>query len=93
MSDKTIPDVNDGFGNRAPASREYTVPREDPNSIIFVTLPGQTIIGPVLQAHILQYLGISGIEIQIPSTTTKNLNLLGGDMPRDKPLRGRVTSQ
>ena len=93
MSDKTIPDVDEGFGDRAPACREYTVPREDPNSIIFVTLPGQTIIGPVLQAHTIRYLGISRTEFRIPSTTTKYLNLLGGGMPRDKPLRGRVTSQ
>ena len=29
-------------------------------------IPGQTIIGAVLQEHILRYLGINGIEIQIP---------------------------
>ena len=30
------------------------------------------LIGPVLQVHIIQHLGINGIEIQIPSTTTQN---------------------
>ena len=29
-------------------------------------------IGPVLQVHIIQFLGTHGIEIQIPSTTTPN---------------------
>ena len=30
MSYKTIPDVDDGFGDRTSACREYTLPREDP---------------------------------------------------------------
>ena len=77
MSYKTIPDVDDGFGDRTPACREYTLPREDSDSRIYATIPGQTIIGPVLQVHIIQYLGINGIEIQIPSTTTK-IELLAG---------------
>ena len=93
MSDKSVPDVDDGFGVRAPACREYTLPREDQSSRFYATIPGQTIIGPLLQAHIIRYLGISRTDFRIPSTTTKYLNLLGGGMPRDKPLRGRVTSQ
>ena len=73
MSYKTFPDVDDGFGDRTPACREYTLPREDQNSGIYATSAGQTTIGPVLQAHIFRYLGMSGIEVQIRSTTTKNL--------------------
>ena len=71
MSYKTIPDVDDGFGDRTPACREYTPPRENSDSRIYATIPGQTIVGPVLQVHSIQYLDINGIEIQIPSTTTK----------------------
>ena len=33
-----------------------------------------TIIGPVIQVHIIHFLGTHGIEIQIPSTTTPNRN-------------------
>ena len=93
MSYKTVPDVDDGFEDRTPACREYTLPREDQNSRIYATIPGQTIIGPVLQAHILRYLGISGLEIQIPSTTTKNRTYWLVICRGKNPLRGRVTSQ
>ena len=72
MSCKTIPDIDDGFANRTPACRKYTLLREDQNSRIYATIPGQTSIGPVLRVHIIGYLDISGIEIQIPSTTTKD---------------------
>ena len=37
-------------------------------------IPGQTTVGPVLQAQIVPYLGINGIEIQIPSKTIPNRN-------------------
>ena len=60
------------FGDRTPACRECTLPREDQNSRIYATIPRQTTIGPVLQVHITRYLDISGIDIQIPSTTTKD---------------------
>ena len=93
MSYKTVPDVDDGFGDRTPACREYTLPREDQNSRIYATIPGQTMIGPVLQAHILRHLGISGLEIQIPSTTTKNRTYWLVICRGKNPLRGRVTSQ
>ena len=68
---KTIPDVDDYSGDRTSPCREYTLPREDSDSGIYATIRGLTIIGPVLQVHIIHYLGINGIEIQIPSTTTK----------------------
>ena len=49
------------FWDRAPACREYTHPRAD------------SILGrPVLQVHIIQFLGTHGIEIQVPSTTSPN---------------------
>ena len=52
-------------------------PAENTHSIakiqrIYATIPGQTTNGPVLQVHITRHLDISGIEIQIPSTTTKD---------------------
>ena len=37
-------------------------------------IPGQTTVGPVHQAQIIPYLGINGIEIQIPSATTPDRN-------------------
>ena len=42
MRYKTILDVGDGFGDRTPACREYTLPREDQNSRICATIPRQT---------------------------------------------------
>ena len=52
MSYKTLLHVDDGFGDRTPACRENTLLREDQNSRICATIPGQTTIGPVLQVHI-----------------------------------------
>ena len=72
MSYKTIPDLDDGFGDLEPQHAE------DTDFLVKIRIPesmqrfqNKTIIGPVLQVHIIRYLGISGIEIQIPSTTTK----------------------
>ena len=48
--------------------------------------------GPVLQAHIIRYLGNNGIEIEILSTTTKE-RTSWVDAPVEKPLRGGVASQ
>ena len=66
---KTVVDVDDGFGDRTPTCREYTHRRADPSSRIFAAIRARTIIGPVLQVYIIQYLGINGIEIQILPTT------------------------
>ena len=49
---------------------EKTHPRAESDSRIYAAIPVRTIIGPVLQVHISQFLGTHGIEIQIPSTTT-----------------------
>ena len=67
---KTIPDVDEGFGDRTPACREKIHPRAESDIIIYAAIP----IGPVLQVDIIQFLGTHGIEIQIPSTTTPNRN-------------------
>ena len=42
MSCKTTPDVEDGLGDRNPACRECTLPREDSNARMNATIPGQT---------------------------------------------------
>ena len=81
------------FGDRTSACREYTLLREDSNSRIYAAIPGQTIIGPVLQVHITRYLGISGIEIQNLSTTTKKRTSWVVICRWKKTLRGGVTSQ
>ena len=72
MCYKTIADVDDGFGDRTPACREFSHPRTDADSRIFAAIPGRPVIGPVIQVHIVQFLGTHGIEIQIPSTTWPN---------------------
>ena len=71
MRCKTIPHVDDCFGGRTPACREDTHPRERVNSRIYASNPGNTIIGPVLQDHIVKFLDNYGLEIQIPSTVTQ----------------------
>ena len=54
--------LEDGSGDRTPACRQYTHPRADSDSRIYAAIPGQTIIGPVLQIHIIQFLGTHGID-------------------------------
>ena len=62
------------IADRTPACREYTHPRPDSDSRKYAAIPRQTIIGPVIQVHIFQFLGTHGIQIQIPSTTTSDRN-------------------
>ena len=92
MSDKTIPDVDDGFGDRAPACREYTLPREDQK---FQNLCNDCRTNYNWTTS-SSYFSISWHQRNWNSESFHNnekSNPLGGDMPRDKPLRGRVTSQ
>ena len=53
MHYRTIADVDDGFG----ACREHAHPRADSDSRIYAAIPGRTVIGPVFQVHIRQFLG------------------------------------
>ena len=64
MSYKTIPDIDDGLGDRTTACREYTLPRADSDSSIYAAIPGQTFIGPVLQVYVIQFPGINRFEIR-----------------------------
>ena len=68
---KTIPDADDGFGGRTPACREYTHPRDRANSRVYAAIPGNTIIGPVVQVYMVKFLDNYGIEIQIPFTVSQ----------------------
>ena len=47
-------------------------PRADSNSRIYAAIAERTAIEPVLQVHVIKFLGTYGIEIQIPSATTKD---------------------
>ena len=70
MCYKTVADVDDCFGDRTPACREYTHPHDESDSRIYAAIPRRTLIGPVLQVHIIQFLGTR----QIPFTTTPDRN-------------------
>ena len=45
MCYKTAADVDDGFGDRTPACREYTHPRADADSRSYAAIPERTLIG------------------------------------------------
>ena len=90
---RTALDVDDGFGDRTLCMyREHTSPRAESDSRIFAAIKQRTIVGPVLQVHIIKRLGIYGIEIQILSTISPKKTSLGCHVSRTQPLRGRVTS-
>ena len=67
MHYKTIPDMDDCFGDFTPACREYTHPRADPFSRAYAAVPGGTVIGPVVGVRVEQFLGNHGLEIESPS--------------------------
>ena len=72
MKYKTIPDVDDGLGDFAPACREHILLRLDLNSKVFAAIPGGTVIGPVLELHSVLLHGKHGLEIKIPSPNDPN---------------------
>ena len=72
MRNKTIAYVDDGFGDRTPACREYAHTRADSDSGNYAAIQRRSIIGPVIQVHITQFLGTLGVEVQVPFTTTPN---------------------
>ena len=53
------------------AKNTHTHRRADSDSRLFVDFRERTIIGPILQVHIVKFLGQYGIDIQIPSTSMK----------------------
>ena len=73
ISYKTIPDVDDGFGDFTPVCREHTLPRADPRSRVFGEILGGTVIGPVVAFLVVQIPGTFGIEIEIPSPNRPEL--------------------
>ena len=64
---QTRPDEDDGWGKITPMCREYTHPREHPDSRCFPTINANTKIGPILMIRMSQVFGIYGLEVQIPS--------------------------
>ena len=64
MHYRAILDVNDSFDVRTAVFREYTFPRDEPNSEIKLWIECHTKID---QVKTTCYLDIYGIEIQIPS--------------------------
>ena len=67
VSYKTQADEDDGLGDPIPLCREYTLPRANPQSIVYAAIPGETIIGPIIEVHVVQIFGTHGLEIEIPS--------------------------
>ena len=55
MSYKTRPNEDDGFGEIIPLCREYTLSRVNPQSRAFAAISGGTIIGPVIEVHIVTW--------------------------------------
>ena len=66
MSYKTKPGEDDGVGDHIPVCWEYTLPRANPLSRAYAAIPGVTIIGPVIEVHVVQLCGSHGLEIEIP---------------------------
>ena len=61
----TILDVDDGFSDFTPVCREHTLPLADPPSRAYAAISVRTLIGPVIEVHLVQLLGNHGPEIKI----------------------------
>ena len=75
MSYKTIPDVDDGFGDFIPACREPTFPRTSPRSRAGAAILGGTLIGPVIEVHVVQLLGNHGLKSKFHLQIIQNEHL------------------
>ena len=63
----TKPDEDDGFGEVISLCREYTLSRENPQSTAYAAIPGETIVGPVIEVHIVKIPVDFELAIAIPS--------------------------
>ena len=65
---KILPYGDDGWWTITPLRREYASSRSNPKAQALEAIPEGTIIGPVLEVHIVKILDGCGIEVAIPST-------------------------
>ena len=93
MSYKTIPDVDDGFGDRTSACREYTLPREDPK---FQDLRNNSTTNYNWTSSSSSYYTVSWHQRIWNSDSfhsNKRFENVGDAKLSQKSLGGRVTSQ
>ena len=64
---KIRPNAGDGWGEITPLCREYSSSRSYPKAQALSEIPEGTIIGPVLEVHVVKILGGYGIEVAIQS--------------------------
>ena len=64
---KIRPDDNDGWGKLTPLCPEYSSSRAYPKTRALAAIPTGTIIGPVIEVHIVKILDEYGTEVAIPS--------------------------
>ena len=67
MSYKTRPDEDDGFAQIIPLCRKYTFSQVNPQSRSYAAILEGTIVGPVIEVHIVKILDNFEFEIAIPS--------------------------
>ena len=89
---RTIEDVNDVFEKRTGSCRNYTLPPDDLDFEIKLWIKDNTDFGPFLEVHTICFFDVNGIAILIPPRLD-TIQFLGGNIPRSKPSRGRVTIQ
>ena len=65
MRYKTKPDQDDGFGDPIPSCRENTLPRSNPQSRVYAAILGETIVGRVVEVHVVHVFGTHGLENSI----------------------------
>ena len=64
---KIRPNADDGWGTTAPLCRENSICRFYPKAQALAAIPEGTIIGPVLEVHVVKILDEYGTEVAIPS--------------------------
>ena len=64
---KIRPDEDDEWRTITPLCREHSISRYYPKAQALAAIPEGTIIGPVLEVHIVEILDEYGIEVAIPS--------------------------
>ena len=64
---KIRPDGDDGWRTITPLCRQYSISRSYPKAQAWAAIPEGTIIGPVLEVHVVKILDGNGKEVAIPS--------------------------
>ena len=80
------PDGDDGWRETTLLSREYTSSRVIQKTQALAAIPAGTIVGPVIEIHVVKFLTSMDLEVSIPSICKPGDITVRCDIKRDRAL-------